>query len=55
MFGDNSVLMEISAELDRINAEMRKTTDPAKLESLRKDKAILKDEYRTEVVFLYGM
>ena len=55
MFGDNSIIAEISQEIDLVKDSMRRTADPVKMEELRKDLEVLKDEYRTEVAFLYGM
>lgn len=49
------IFAEISMELDRVKEQMKRTNDPAMLESLRKDEAVLRDEYRHEVRAYYGL
>ena len=49
------IFAEITMELDRVREQMRNTSDPAMLESLRKDEAVLRDEYRHEVNAYYGL
>jgi len=55
MFGDNSIMAEISQAIDKVREAMQRTADPVKMAELRKDLEVLKDEYRSEVAFLYGM
>ena len=42
-------IREMSAEIDRIQNQMRNTDDPAMLESLRKDMESLRNEYMSEM------
>lgn len=49
------IFAEISMELDRVKEQMKQTNDPAMLESLRKDEAVLRDEYRHEINAYYGL
>ena len=49
------IFAEIEMELNRVREQMRTETNPAMLESLRKDEAVLRDEYRHEVNAYYGL
>ena len=51
----SEIFAEISMELDRVKEQMKRTNDPAMLESLRKDEAVLRDEYRHEINAYYGL
>ena len=49
------IFEDIAFELNRVREQMRTETNPAMLESLRKDETILRDEYRQEVNAYYGL